>query len=570
MPALKEEEQSVPFNIDDYVNDGSETVAALTGDFNWAFPEFSNPDLSALENIGSTDMSNFDFSSADQSNIASSSNSDFLQQEASALLPELSFSSVDDSAIYDWANEQAALQSAPSTSYGEGLHPASVDTTAMFPTEHRPATAPDGLGMWNNNASLGVPGPGSMLRRQVRFQTITRDLLTCSVSSDAVFPSRNNNSRDMFAYNVQDLAQAPPQPIYAHAPSQAFQAYQSGMPSQSFMSRRNITHPLSINVPHQYYQQRQRHPDHLPLTPLSAPYMGALGYTSVKPTALPMKRVGSQPVNGAKAGRRSFSGESYEHENVPTRKVTKEEASVMQPVEPPVHTLRRESMPMVWAQPSYAPMYHHAPHHPSMGSMGSSALTNAPLVNIHAPQYQHLQQQQRQPLGYYAAPSQQPQPLAQPLGNPQKIHPPPHPGSSAVSNSSADGGVGPSSRPISRLPSAASKRPRQTSTPSRTPKTRTSPGRRKNVPSGGTFSWGDTTFINFTADDGEKLLTGVAPSGSQSKRKREEEQQQQMVNAGLLGVSVAMGRPGSSGSISDGSVSDTGDDRSKRSKSGGE
>jgi hypothetical protein len=39
----------------------------------------------------------------------------------------------------------------------------------------------------------------------------------------------------------------------------------------------------------------------------------------------------------------------------------------------------------------------------------------------------------------------------------------------------------------------------------------------------GGFSWGETTFINFTADDAEKLLTGVAPSGSQGKRKREED-----------------------------------------------
>jgi hypothetical protein len=39
----------------------------------------------------------------------------------------------------------------------------------------------------------------------------------------------------------------------------------------------------------------------------------------------------------------------------------------------------------------------------------------------------------------------------------------------------------------------------------------------------GGFSWGEATFINFTPDDAEKLLTGVAPSGSQAKRKREED-----------------------------------------------
>ena len=115
---------------------------------------------------------------------------------------------------------------------------------------------------------------------------------------------------------------------------------------------------------------------------------------------------------------------------------------------------------------------------------------------------------------------------------------------------------------MARLPSAASKRPRQpsstTGTPThRTPKPRSSPGRKRNAPSGGTFSWGDTTFINFTPDDGEKLLTGVAPSGSQSKRRREEDAQ-----AAFLAVSAAMNR----GSSSDGS--DVDDDRSKRSRSG--
>ena len=35
--------------------------------------------------------------------------------------------------------------------------------------------------------------------------------------------------------------------------------------------------------------------------------------------------------------------------------------------------------------------------------------------------------------------------------------------------------------------------------------------------------WNDN-FVNYTSDDAEKLLTGVAPSGSQNKRRREEEQ----------------------------------------------
>lgn len=70
----------------------------------------------------------------------------------------------------------------------------------------------------------------------------------------------------------------------------------------------------------------------------------------------------------------------------------------------------------------------------------------------------------------------------------------------------------------------------------------------------GGFSWGETTFINFTADDAEKLLTGVAPSGSQGKRKREEEAAAAAVaQGGMVGMmqGVEMDR-----------------ERSKRSRSG--
>lgn len=52
----------------------------------------------------------------------------------------------------------------------------------------------------------------------------------------------------------------------------------------------------------------------------------------------------------------------------------------------------------------------------------------------------------------------------------------------------------------------------------------------------GGFSWGEATFINFTSDDAEKLLTGVAPSGSQNKRKREEEQARLAMQQGQLGI----------------------------------
>jgi len=372
------------------------------------------------------------------------------------------------------------------------------------------------------------------------------------VSSDAVLHSRPTQFRTDYGSAPDDiLGASSSQQAWNTQPHQLSNGYAAGMPSQNFMARRNVPQNMTIDVPHAYY--RSQHPNQM-LTPLSAPYMGHFGYTSQRPAALPMKRSGSQPVNGSKASRRSFSGDAHQ-ENVPPRRVTKEDASCMQPVQPPPHTFRRESMPMVWTQHMQAQL----PGQPQM-------------INVHPPQQYR---QASQPLGYYSMPPQ-PQSHLPPhmptqsiplessqttsLAQAPRIHPPPHPGSSTDANS--DNGNG--GRLIARLPSAASKRPRQASSTSnassnRTPKPRTSPGRKRNTPSGGTFSWGDTTFINFTPDDGEKLLTGVAPSGSQSKRRREEE----LAQAGLLAVAAALSRPGSS----DGS--ELGDDnRSKRSRSG--
>lgn len=76
-------------------------------------------------------------------------------------------------------------------------------------------------------------------------------------------------------------------------------------------------------------------------------------------------------------------------------------------------------------------------------------------------------------------------------------------------------------RPMARLPSSPTKGSRKVTSPTkRSPSGAT---KRRPVMQPGGFSWGEATFINFTPDDAEKLLTGVAPSGSQAKRKREED-----------------------------------------------
>ena len=124
------------------------------------------------------------------------------------------------------------------------------------------------------------------------------------------------------------------------------------------------------------------------------------------------------------------------------------------------------------------------------GQGGMQYSLTQPMLTVHPP-----------PVNYSVGPAQ----YSQSSHPSHRIHPPPHPGPS---------------RPIARLPS----------TPTRSRKVSASPAKRtpsrKRVSesdSGGGFSWSETTFVNFTSADAEKLLTGVAPSGSQAKRKREEE-----------------------------------------------
>ncbi|WVN86206.1 uncharacterized protein L203_101367 [Cryptococcus depauperatus CBS 7841] len=125
-----------------------------------------------------------------------------------------------------------------------------------------------------------------------------------------------------------------------------------------------------------------------------------------------------------------------------------------------------------------------------------SVLTRTPLKRVHPP-----------PVDYEVIDGAPSTPA------PQRIHPPPHPGSS---------------RPIARLPSSPHRRKLSSTNPS-TPRTtprskgRSPSGKRGTQSSGGAFSFGDTMFVNFTSDDADLLLSGVAPSGSSVKRKRERE-----------------------------------------------
>jgi hypothetical protein len=186
MPALKEEEQSNW--LDEFVNDDSGNVDDGLGDgIDWSFPQYGSSTemqtegsiFQAFKDMELNNQSNisYDDSTIAQPCVPSSSTSSelpsFPQVEAPGLLPDLSFSSVDDDAatasFYQWMNDNPLEQQqpAPQVSWPNYASTSStgVDPMAVFQNDLRPATAPDALGIWQDNSNLGVPGPGSMLRR---------------------------------------------------------------------------------------------------------------------------------------------------------------------------------------------------------------------------------------------------------------------------------------------------------------------------------------------------------------------------------------------------------------------
>lgn len=279
--------------------------------------------------------------------------------------------------------------------------------------------------------------------------------------------------------------------------------YPRSMPLTPSATRRSAAKGLSIQINPPSFSTYQ--PSPLPPTPQSAtfPPMQPIPTNQPMPThPIAMTRAGTQPLPQRKP---SFgtnpSSLPSSNTGVPahllraqaivqmqeakeqarreemrreaaSRSVGIHEASVMQPSFS--QSTRPQPTIMGWGGPSSHPHPHSMP-----------ALTTAPLVTVHPP-----------PTHYYGP-------------SPHRVHPPPHPGMP--------------NRPVARMPSSPAKRSKssQNLSPSRPPKVRSPSGRKRAAP--GAFSWGETTFINFTPDDADKLLTGVAPSGSQSKRKREED-----------------------------------------------
>ncbi|OCF75830.1 hypothetical protein I204_03125 [Kwoniella mangroviensis CBS 8886] len=396
-----------------------------------------------------------------------------------------------------------------------GLLPAfTIDPTTIMGTNggmvdedsSRPSSAPGLNGGEESKGMLSVP---------------TADVMMRSLSSEGFVPSRHAPPRDLFSYAPQPIPSGPPgpQPLYTSDPSPSYQqfapsALSYGMPpTPTRSSSRKMSNNLSVKI--HPPASSTFVPSPFPPTPQSATFPTSFAAAQNQPQQqqpIAMQRAGTQPLpqtrklSGAgvaqpglpahlaraqaivqqQAAREEAERNSIRREAA-SRRVGMAEASVMQPTISATSGKRTQPAIMGWEGPSA-----------QTGSL--PVLTHTPLVTVHPPPAQYLVTGAPIPV--------------------HRVHPPPHPGTGAAT-------IG-QPRQIARLPSSPARLRKASSsnqlTPTRTtPKSRSPSSatkRKASAPGGFTFA---DPFINFTADDAQKLLSGVAPSGSQSKRKREEE-----------------------------------------------
>ncbi|WWC63485.1 uncharacterized protein I303_106088 [Kwoniella dejecticola CBS 10117] len=388
------------------------------------------------------------------------------------------------------------------------INPTAVMGSNVSATEDdssRPSSAPGLNGGESSEGMLSVP---------------TADVMTRSLSSEGFVPSRNAPPRDLFSYAPQPIPSGPPgpQPLYTSDPSPSYQqfdpsAYPRMPPTPTRSTSRKMSNNLSIKI-HPPVQSTFV-PSPFPPTPQSATFAPITNFSQTqlqRPVA--MQRADTQPLPQT----RRLSGAGITQPGLPphlaraqaivqaqqaeqqaqrdaqrreaaARRVGMSEASVMQPTAPAPR--RNQPAIMGWEGPSA-----------QTGSL--PVLTHTPLVTVHPAPAQYLVTGAPIPV--------------------HRVHPPPHPVNAAPMMIAQQQ----QPRQIARLPSSPNRvrkvsSQNQLMTPTKTtPKSRAPSSAKRKASNTGGFSFADP-FINFTADDAEKLLTGVAPSGSQSKRKREEE-----------------------------------------------
>jgi hypothetical protein len=379
-----------------------------------------------------------------------------------------------------------------------------------------------------------------------------------SLTSDGFLPMRSAPPRDLFSYAPQQIPANPPAPapLYTTAP-QVYPLGPAHVPrvaptpvaaTPSTLSQRRPSRNLTIQI------NSPTFPTYTPAAVAPAlvqpvtPQPVIFSQTAGSSSAIPMARAGTQPLpmtrklsgmsNASMPNTTPPMGATHHVHGQPVgqivngmpqvqglrrqaavRRVSSADAPVMQSMSG--YTVQQPSI-MGWAGQPVAV----SPN----GAGAHSALTSAPLMTVHPP-----------PMIYGAGAYGT---------SPHRVHPPPYPGTM---------------RPIARMPSSPARlgqRKASTASPSKRPPS----GKRRATPSGGGFSWGEATFINFTPDDAEKLLTGVAPSGSQSKRKREEDAAAAKAAAVAVAASAAVVSSSSSNGSSSDAEADAGSPR-KRSRS---
>ncbi|WVQ90700.1 hypothetical protein IAS59_004481 [Cryptococcus gattii] len=356
----------------------------------------------------------------------------------------------------------------------------------------RPSTAP-GLRGEETAVLLGPPMSEPMNR---------------SRSAGSYKISKNGPLRDLFSYAPQQLPTGTPglRPLYTCEPSPLFthtdsSNYSREIPVTPRPKSRQTN--KSLFTPTQVVSGQGLGPSVFPPTPDSPQFPFTASSSTPAP---PMLRIGSSPLPMSLHKMRSVTMSSALLSRPSTLPVCAEEdenematqsrkrARRLSMTEADVFQGHQNKVPKIKGRPLFSSHPQIIPGVTSVPVVSGPVNPTTPSVTIHPP-----------PMHY---PVSNGMPLT-----PHRVHPPPHPGTD--------------SRPIARLPSPSKRNLTSTLpiTPKATPRPKgvRSPPSKLRTPCSPerVSSFGGMTFVNFTSDDADVLLSGVARSGTSGKKKRE-------------------------------------------------
>ncbi|OXG76321.1 hypothetical protein C348_04893 [Cryptococcus neoformans Gb118] len=331
-----------------------------------------------------------------------------------------------------------------------------------------------------------------------------------SLSAGSYKTSKNGPLRDLFSYAPQQLPTGTPglRPLYTCEPSPLFthtdsSNYSRAMPATPTRKPRRTGN--SLFTPTQVVSGQGLGPSAFPPTPDSP------GFPFTSPsstTAPPMLRIGSNPLpmsfrkmcsltmNSAFPSRPSTLPVCAEEDENEMATKSRKRVRRLSITEAGDFQEYQTKIPKVKDQPLFSSLPQIIPGVASVPAVSGPAIPTTSSVNIHPP-----------PM-YYPVSNGMP-------STPHRVHPPPYPGTDL--------------RSIARLPSPSKRKTSSTSpiTPKATPlaKGERSPSSKLKTPSPPQrmSSFGGMTFVNFTSDDADVLLSGVARSGTSGKKKRDRE-----------------------------------------------